>query len=368
MEGASIDIEPWDYRYYMEKVRQDRYALSQDEIKPYFELNNMIDAMFHMAGELYGLEFREITGTVPVWHPDVRAWRVTRASDGSDVGVFYGDNFARSGKRSGAWMNPLITGGPRPHDDSFEPHIGVVAANFTPPEGASQPQLTHDEVTTVFHEFGHLLHHTMSRVPVKSRAGLAAPWDFVELPSQIMENWTWEKQALDLFARHVETGDTIPQELFDRLHRSRTFNGAIAQMRQLAFGTMDLALHREYEPASDEDPLEFTKRVVEPFEVRPEFASGARLTRFTHVFAGGYAAGYYSYKWSEVLDADAFSRFQAEGIFNPDTGRHFADAVLAKGDGDDSAQLFRDFMGRDPDLGALIRRNLGAESEGVTPA
>jgi oligopeptidase A len=262
-------------------------------------------------------------------------------------------------------MNGLVTGGPVDGADGprFEPHVGIIAANFTPPDGADQPLLTHDEVGTVFHEFGHLLHHIMARVEVKARSSLNVPWDFIELPSQIMENWTWEREALDLFARHHETGETIPDDLFERLEASRTFLEAGAQMRQLSFGSADLALHVDYDPASDEDPLAVAQAVMETLAYRPEFAQGRRMAAFSHVFAGGYAAGYYSYKWSEVLEADAFSRFKSEGIFNPATGREFADTILAQGDSRDADVMFRDFMGRDPDVDALILRNLGPEPE-----
>src|SRR5690606_10564686 len=235
--------------------------------------------------------------------------------------------------------------------------------NFTPPEDAGQPLLTHDEVGTVFHEFGHLLHHLLSRVAVRARSSMSVPWDFIELPSQIMENWTWEREALDLFARHHQTGEAIPQELFERLSASRTFLEAGAQMRQLSFGSADLALHVDYDPASGEDPLAVAQAVMESLAYRPEFAQGRRMAAFSHVFAGGYAAGYYSYKWSEVLEADAFSRFKAEGIFNPVTGREFADTILSKGDSQDADVMFRAFMGRDPDVDALILRNLGPAPE-----
>jgi len=200
---------------------------------------------------------------------------------------------------------------------------------------------------------------------VRSRSGMAVAWDFIELPSQIMENWCWEKEALDLFARHHETGEAIPDELFERLRASRTFLEATAQMRQLMFGTADLALHVEYDPASDEDPVAVAQRVMEPLAISPEFTLARRMPAFTHVFAGGYASGYYSYKWAEVLDADAFSRFKAEGIFNERTGRDFASAVLEAGDSDDAEVLFRRFMGRDPDVTALIRRNLGPAPESL---
>ena len=349
------ELRPWDLSFVVERMRADRFDFDDEALRPYFPLDRVLTGLFELVERLFGVRLVEVEG-VPAWYESVKVYDLHH-EDGTYLGSAYVDWFPRESKRAGAWMRPLATGGPM--DGAFEPHVGVVAANFTPPEGASQPQLTHDEVTTVFHEFGHLLHHTMSRVPVKSRAGLAAPWDFVELPSQIMENWCWEKEALDLFARHHETGATIPDELFRRLKASRTFMEATQQMRQLALGTADLALHVDYDPGSDVDPLDVAQAAMEPLSVGPEFTLTRRMPSFTHVFAGGYAAGYYSYKWAEVLEADAFSRFQAEGIFNPDTGRDFARCVLSAGDSAEADELFRCFMGRGPDVSALIRRNLG---------
>lgn len=356
------DLKPWDVNFVSERMRAARFDFDDEALRPYFPLGAVLDGLFELVGRLFGVRIVEAPG-VPTWHPDVKAYDVHH-EDGTFLGSVYADWFPRPSKRAGAWMNPLYSGGPL-EDGSFEPHIGVIAANFTPPDGSGDPLLTHDEVTTVFHEFGHLLHHVMSRVPVRSRSGMAVAWDFIELPSQIMENWCWEKEALDLFARHHETGEAIPDELFERLRASRTFLEATAQMRQLMFGTADLALHVEYDPASDEDPVAVAQRVMEPLAISPEFTLARRMPAFTHVFAGGYASGYYSYKWAEVLDADAFSRFKAEGIFNERTGRDFASAVLEAGDSDDAEVLFRRFMGRDPDVSALIRRNLGPAPDGV---
>jgi oligopeptidase A len=277
------------------------------------------------------------------------------------LGSFYTDWFPRESKRAGAWMNGLITGGPRP--EGFAPHLGLVAGNLSPAEGGRPPLLTHQEVGTVFHEFGHLLHHILSRVEVRSLAGTNVTTDWVELPSQIMENWTWEREALDLFARHWQTGEPIPQELYERMLAARTFRGADFQFRQLSLGTLDLDLHVSFDPATDGDPIERAQQVMGRFAIRPEFARNHFVTGFTHVFAGDYAAGYYSYLWSEVLDADAFTRFQSEGIFNRDTGRDFVEHVLSRGDSEEPADLFRAFMGRDPDPSALLRRNLGVEVE-----
>lgn len=354
-ELGLTDLAPWDVQYVLEKLRMARFDVDEEALRPYFPLPRVLGGLFELTERLFGVRVERAEG-VPTWHPEVEVYHLTH-EDGTFLGALYADWYPRESKRGGAWMGGLRTGGPT--EDGFEPHIGIIATNFTAPDGDGPALLTHSEVGTLFHEFGHLLHHLLSRVPIKGRSSMNVPWDFVELPSQLLENWTWERQALDLFARHVETGETLPDDLFERLERSRTFAGAIGQMRQLSFGTVDLALHRDFDPAGDEDPVALAARLSEGFEVRPEFASGARLTRFTHIFSGGYAAGYYSYKWSEVLDADAFSRFQAEGIFNPDTGRDFAAKVLARGDGEDPAQLFRDFMGRDPDVTALIRRNLG---------
>ncbi|HEX7038636.1 MAG TPA: M3 family metallopeptidase [Trueperaceae bacterium] len=357
------ELRPWDLSYVAERMRAARFDFDDEALRPYFPLSAVLDGLFRLVERLFGVGVEE-AGDAPTWHPDVRAYDLHH-EDGTYLGSLYADFFPRASKRAGAWMNPLITGGPS-DGGGFEPHVGVIGANFTPPDGTGEPLLTHDEVTTVFHEFGHLLHHVMSRVPLRSRSGMAVAWDFIELPSQIMENWCWEKEALDLFARHHQTGEPIPDELFARLKASRTFLEATAQMRQLSFGTADLALHVRYDPASDEDPVAVAQRVMEPLAIGPDFTQARRMPAFTHVFAGGYAAGYYSYKWAEVLDADAFSRFQAEGIFNPDTGRDFARAVLEAGDSEDAEVLFRRFMGRDPDLSALIRRNLGPEPTGVS--
>lgn len=354
-ELGIVRLEPWDVTFAAEKLRMARFDVDEEALRPYFPLPQVLDGLFDLTHKLFGAKVTPVTG-VPTWHPEVAVYHLEH-EDGTFLGSLYADWFPRESKRNGAWMNGLLTGGPT--SDGFAPHVGIIACNFTPPEDGRPALLTHAEVETVFHEFGHLLHHLLSRVEVRARSSMNVSWDFVELPSQIMENWTWEQEALDLFARHHETGEALPTELFERLARSRNFMAASAQMRQLMLGTVDLALHREFDPAGAVDPIEFGGEVMAPMELRPDFAHGERLARFTHVFSGGYAAGYYSYKWSEVLDADAFSRFVREGIFNPETGRAFAETVLARGDAEDAEQLFRDFMGRDPEMDALIRRSLG---------
>jgi len=349
------DVQPWDLSFVAEKLRQARFNFDEEELRPYFPLGRVLEGLFKITEETFGVRVSKRENP-NVWHPDVEYYEL-HDEGGTHVGSFYADWFPREDKRGGGWMNPLITGGPT--EGAFHPHVGLIACNFSPPEGDKPALLTHREVETTFHEFGHLLHHCLSRVEVRGRSGMAVPWDFVELPSQIMENWCWEREALDVFARHFQTGEPIPDELFNKMRAARTFMAANAQMRQLSFGTVDLKLHTEYDPHSAGDPVAYAQRVMEPFSVKPEFAHNSFLTSFSHIFAGGYSAGYYSYKWAEVLDADAFTRFQNEGLFNPETGRAYVETILAKGDSEAPEVLFRQFMGRDPDPDALLRRNLG---------
>jgi len=348
-------LEPWDLSFAIERMRRARYDLDAEALRPYFPLDRVLEGMFETARRLFGVTVRQLPAE-EVWHPDVQVWEM--CEEGSVVGSFYTDWHPRESKRAGAWMNGLVVGGPRP--EGWEPHLALIAANVSPPEAGRPALLTHREVETVFHEFGHMLHHMLSRVEIPSLAATHVPADWVELPSQIMENWTWERPALDLFARHWQTGEPIPQELYEKMRATRTFMAAHHQMRQLSFGTVDLDLHVAYDPASGEDPVERARRVMGRFEHRPELADDNFIASFSHIFSGGYSAGYYSYMWSEVLDADAFTRFEREGLFNRETGRAFADAVLSRGDDTDPDELFREFMGRDPDPEALLRRNLGA--------
>ncbi len=363
------DLKPWDLAYVTEKLRQARYAFDEEALRPYFPLESVMAGMFEICRRLFGIEVKE-RPMGAVWHPEVTFYDLF-GEDGVHLGSFYADWFPREEKRAGAWMNAFITGGPS--EDGFAPHLGLMIGNFSPPAQGKPALLTHNEVQTIFHEFGHLLHHCVSRVEVPGRAGIHVAWDFVELPSQIMENWTWEREALDLFARHHDTGEPIPDDLFERMRAARTFAAASLQMRQLSFGTVDLGLHIDYDPAGDGDPesrqgevTAYAQELMRDFAVKPEFADNNFIAAFSHVFAGGYAASYYSYKWSEVLEADAFSRFKAEGIFNRETGRDYLNAILSRGDSAEPAELFREFMGRDPDPAALLARNFETVMAGPT--
>ena len=359
IEGPDApDLDAWDVAYYAEKMRQAIYDFEEEELRPYFAFEKVLDGMFELVGRLYGIKVIEESG-VPAWDSNVKYYSIDDA-DGTRLGSFYADFYPRDNKRGGAWMDSFfvsVPGGPRPH-------LGLICGNQTPPVDGKPALLTHREVETIFHEFGHLLHHLLSRVEVRSLGGTNVAWDFVELPSQIMENWCWERNALDLFARHYETGEPIPTDLFQKMKRARNFRAANAQMRQLSFGTVDLALHRDYDPHKDGDVMKYAFDILHSFAPATLPPEHAMIASFTHLFASpvGYGAGYYSYKWSEVLDADAFSRFANEGIFSRSVGMQFRERILSRGDSEDPAQLFRDFMGRDPDAAALLRR------QGLLPA
>jgi oligopeptidase A len=352
---AGRKLQPWDISYYAELQRRKLYDFDEEQLRPYFPAERVVEGMFAIVEKLYGIQVRARQG-VPVWHPDVRYYEV-HDSDGVLLGAFYADWFPRETKRDGAWMDGFITGVDAP--GRFEPHVGCMCGNMTPPLGDKPALLTHREVETIFHEFGHLLHHVLSRVEVRSLAGTAVAWDFVELPSQIMENWCWEREALDVFARHYETGAPIPEDLFQKMVKARTYRGANMQMRQLGFGFVDLKLHRDYDPARDGDVCAYARAILQQFSAATLPQDYAMIAAFTHLFASpvGYGAGYYSYKWAEVLDADAFTRFRKEGIFSREAGGAFRDNILSKGDSADPADLYRQFMGRDPDPDALLARS-----------
>ncbi|MBZ9712052.1 M3 family metallopeptidase [Deinococcus multiflagellatus] len=347
-------LAPWDVGYWAEKQRQAKYDFDEEALRPYFALDRVLAGLFEITRRIFGITVTE--DQAPAWHPEVRYYAIHDEA-GTHLASFYTDWFPRDSKRGGAWMNAFITGGPR--EDGVEPHLGLMCGNMTPPNGDTPALLSIREVETVFQEFGHLLHHALSSVPVRSLSGTQVPWDFVELPSQIMENWVMEREALDLFARHYQTGEAIPDDLFARMVAARNYRAASAAMRQYSFGLTDLSLHVEFDPTGEADPITYARDIMATFSPTPLPETYAMIASFNHLFSNpvGYGAGYYSYKWAEVLDADAFSRFAQEGIFNRETGRAFVQSILSRGNSADPAELYREFMGRDPDADALLRRS-----------
>jgi oligopeptidase A len=356
LEGPDAPaIAPWDVAYYAEKQRQARYDFDDEALRPYFAAPAVLAGMFEVVHRLYGIRVAE-SADIEAWHPDVRAYSVDD-EHGARLGYFYADLYPRDSKRAGAWMNAFLTGAPDGRG-GLGPHLGLICANLSPAVDGAPPLLAHDEVETLFHEFGHLLHHLLTRVEIRSLAGTNVAWDFVELPSQIMENWCWEREALDLFARHWLTGEPVPEDLFRKLLAARNFRAANATMRQLGFAAADLDLHTGVPPKDGDAVLARARAVMAVHTPTALPADYAMIARFGHLFANpvGYAAGYYSYKWAEVLDADAFGRFRREGVLSRAVGQAFRRAILSQGDSRDPAELFREFMGRDPDPEALLTR------------
>jgi peptidyl-dipeptidase Dcp len=343
-------IEPWDYLYYAEKVRTARYAVNQDDLKPYFELNNMIAAAFHTAQKLYGLQFKEITGTVPVFHPDVRVWEV-REQDGRYIGLFYGDNFARTGKRSGAWMT-----GYRYHEAIDAVRTPLVSNNNNFVKGAAgEPVLISlDDATTLFHEFGHALHFLLSNAKY---LGLSdTPGDYVELPSQVLESWVLTRPILDQFARHYKTGEAMPQALVDKVRAASKFNQGYATAEYLSAAIVDMRLHNRPEGISD--PNAFERDLMVGIGAPKEVAMRHRLPQFLHLFSSdAYSAGYYSYLWADVMASDAFQAFEEKGnLFDPELAKKMREQILAPLNSSDRAEAYRAFRGRDPEVDALLKR------------
>lgn len=373
--GGSIErLQPWEVGYWSEKLRQKRYAFDAEALRPYFAIDRVIEGMFALVADLYGLRFVERQTAffadpaeasiederVEVWHPEVKFYDVIDG-DGDVLGSFYADWHPRESKRGGAWMNYLRTGTP-PRASGHgrrEPHIGLICANLTPASGGRQALLTHSEVETIFHEFGHLLHHLLGDVEYKSLNGVNVVWDFVELPSQIMENFCWERVSLDRFARHHETGKPIPEDLFARMTAARHFQSAMLTMRQLSLGKMDLELHIRASEMKDRDLDETIDMWLRDYVIPTKSPRPNNSHNFSHLFSSptGYAAGYYSYKWAEVLDADAFTRFKEKGVVSAEVGAEFRQKILSQGNARDANELFRDFMGRDPELEPLLERS-----------
>lgn len=355
-EGHPVDIRPWDYSYYSNKLRNAKYAYDEEEMRPYFELNSVIDGVFGLATKLYGVTF-EKNSEIPVYHPDVTAFDV-KDKDGSYLGVIYTDFFPRASKRSGAWMTEFKGQHMEAGGTDSRPHVTIVM-NFTKPTATKPSLLTPYEVETFLHEFGHGLHGLLTKAKYGSLSGTNVLHDFVELPSQFNENYLTEKEFLDGFARHYETGDSIPAELVDRLIASAQFGAAYACLRQLSFGLLDMAWHTITEPV--DDAAKFENDAIESVAMFEPIEGLQFAPTFSHIFAGGYAAGYYGYKWAEVLDADAFAHFKEHGIFDRETADSFRDNILSRGGTEDPAVLYRRFRGHDATIDALLKR------DGITP-
>ena len=352
LEGEQIELKPWDYSYYANKLKERKFAYSEEELRPYFKLENVIDGVFGLATRLYGLQFKE-RNDIDVYHPDVKVFEVDDA-DGSYLGILYTDFFPRDTKRPGAWMTEFKSEWKEPDGKSSRPHISIVM-NFTKPTATKPSLLTPYEVSTFLHEFGHALHGLLADTRYKSLSGTNVRRDFVELPSQFNENFLNEKEFLDSFARHYETGEAIPQSLIDRMKSASQFGAAYACLRQLNFGYLDMSFHTVTGPI--ESVAEFEKAAGESVMIFPPEDNSLVAPQFSHIFAGGYAAGYYSYKWAEVLDADAFAKFKADGIFNRDTAMSFRHNILERGGTEEPDKLYRRFRGKEPSIDALLRRD-----------
>ncbi|MFT7287317.1 MAG: oligopeptidase A [Halieaceae bacterium] len=346
------ELQPWDIAYYSEKLRQHRHSISEEEVKPYFPITRVIPGMFAVVERLFGVSFHCIEG-VDTYHPDVSFYEI-RDPDGSVRGQFYFDLYARQHKRGGAWMDVCQS---RMKTAQLEQiPVAYMTCNFSPPIADTPALLTHREVETLFHEFGHGLHHMLTRVDYLDISGISGvAWDAVELPSQFMENYCWEREALDLFAAHHETGERLPKDLYDRMMAAKTFQSGMMMVRQLEFSLFDFRMHLEYDPQGGEQIYAILNSVREQVAVLQPPAWNRFPHAFTHVFGGGYAAGYYSYKWAEVLSADAFSLFEEQGVFEPSTGRAFLHNILERGGSDEAMNLFVAFRGREPKIDALLR-------------
>ncbi|WP_420588787.1 oligopeptidase A [Bacterioplanoides sp.] len=365
-EYQVIKLEPWDVTYYAEKLRQSRYSISQEDIRPYLPIDTVVKGMFETVARLYGIEFEEQTG-FDTYHPDVRFFHVLK--DGKQIAAFYLDLYAREKKRGGAWMDDCRIR--RQTVDGVQLPVAYLVCNFSPAVGDTPALLTHDELTTLFHEFGHGLHHMLTQIDVGAVSGInGVAWDAVELPSQFLENWCYEPEALAFISGRFEAddnhqqGEPLPQELLDKLLAAKNFQSAMMMMRQLEFALFDFRMHREYSRENPITPDQILSQVRDQVTVVPVVEFNRFQHSFSHIFAGGYAAGYYSYKWAEVLSADAFSKFEEDGIFNRDTGLSFLNEILSQGGSREASELFENFRGRQPSVEPLLRHS-GIELEEI---
>jgi oligopeptidase A len=347
-------LESWDTGYFSEKLQLHAFALSDEELKPYFPATRVVPGMFEVVRRLYGLDIKLREG-VDVWHPDVQFYEILDAQ-GELRGAFYLDLFARAKKRGGAWMDDCLVR--RKLDGCIQPPVAYLVCNFTPPAGSDPALLRHEEVLTLFHEFGHGLQHMLTRVDYLGVSGIrGVEWDAVELPSQFMENFCWEREALALISGHYQTGEALPDSLFRKMIAARNFQSGMQMARQIEFSLFDFRIHQEYDPARAGRIYDILEEVREQTAVLRPPAFNRFPHSFSHIFAGGYAAGYYSYKWAEVLSSDAFSLFEERGVFDPETGREFMEKILERGGSRKAMDLFTDFRGREPEIDALLRHS-----------
>lgn len=352
LEGND-EIKPWDFAFYSEKLKEQKYSFNEEELRPYFKLENVVEGVCEHTRRLFGLTFKPVTN-VPTYHPDVKTFEVYSEKNNDYIGLFYMDFFPRETKKGGAWMTNYREQGMWSNQVK-RPHVSIVC-NFTKPTNTKPSLLTYDEVRTLFHEFGHALHGLLSQCRYKSLAGTNVYWDFVELPSQIMENWTEEKESLDLFAKHYETGETIPAELVAKIKKASLFQSGWMSLRQVSFGWLDMKWYTT-DPATITDVDQFETTAMEVTRLLPKEAGTNMSCSFGHIFGGGYAAGYYSYKWAEVLDADAFEYFKEKGLYNQEVATKFKDSILSRGGTAHPMDLYKEFRGREPDPNSLLKRS-----------
>jgi len=344
-------LQKWDGAYYSEKLKKELFDLDQEILKPYFKLENVIDGVYEIASRLYDLKFEEVFD-IDKYHPDVKTYHVTDLR-GNFIAVFYADYHPRKGKRNGAWMTSYKSQQIK-NGINERPHVSIVC-NFTKPTATKPSLLTFNEVTTLFHEFGHALHGMLANTTYNSLSGTSVSWDFVELPSQVLENWCYEKEALELFAKHYETGETIPMNYVEKIKESASFHEGMQTLRQLSFGLLDMKWHSE-NPSEIKSIKTFENAAFADTKLYPDVAENCMSTAFSHIFQGGYSAGYYSYKWAEVLDADAFEYFLEKGIFNKEVATKFKENVLSKGGTEKPMTLYKRFRGQEPKPEALLKR------------
>lgn len=353
--GFEGELQAWDYAYYSEKLKQHKYQISEEDLKPYFSDDNVIGGLFEIVKILYGVDIKSADNKVDVWDKSVRFYQINNSA-GEMIGQFYLDLYARENKRGGAWMDECIN---RYHiDGKTQIPVAYLTCNLTPPIGDEAALFTHDEVITLFHEFGHGLHHMLTRIDVPDVAGInGVEWDAVELPSQFMENFCWQKPALELFARHYQTGETLPEELFDKMVAAKNFQGALLMLRQIEFALFDIRLHQQVSLTSAAQIQDILDQVRTEISVVKTPHNNRFQNGFSHIFAGGYAAGYYSYKWAEVLSADVFAAFEEAGIFDATIGRKFLHCILEQGGSRPAMKSFQCFRGREPNIDALLRHS-----------